>query len=321
MPHARLRRASGHLQLRLPARRLASRGAGRAGAGAGARRDRAHRPQQLRRDRPGARSRPRSSGLRFLVGCRLDLADGTSLLCWPTDRPAYARLSSLLTHGKRRAAKGGCTLALDDVARPRRGAAVRAARRPRCRMRLSPSWRPAARALAAQPVSRPEPPLCAATTPRGSPGSRASRATPGAAARDQRRPLPPSRPAAAAGRAHLHPRAARIAGRGAAPVRQRRAAPETAGRDGAAVRATARRRSRASLEIVERCRFSLRRAGLRLPDPRLLRRPHAATRSWRGAPGRAPRERYPDQLPEKVDAADPARARADRASCATRPTS
>ncbi|MFL5002849.1 MAG: error-prone DNA polymerase [Xanthobacteraceae bacterium] len=41
--------------------------------------------------------------------------DGTSLLCWPTDRPAYARLSSLLTHGKRLAAKGGCTLTLDDI--------------------------------------------------------------------------------------------------------------------------------------------------------------------------------------------------------------
>ena len=52
---------------------------------------------------------------RFLVGCRLDLTDGTSLLCWPTDRPAYARLSSLLTLGKRRAAKAGCTLTLDDV--------------------------------------------------------------------------------------------------------------------------------------------------------------------------------------------------------------
>ena len=52
---------------------------------------------------------------RFLVGCRLDLVDGTSLLCWPSDRPAYARLSSLLTLGKRRAAKAGCTLTLDDV--------------------------------------------------------------------------------------------------------------------------------------------------------------------------------------------------------------
>src|SRR3954453_19469124 len=62
-----------------------------------------------------AHQQAKESGLRFLVGCRLDLVDGTSLLCWPTDRPAYARLSSLLTHGKRLPAKGGCTLTLDDV--------------------------------------------------------------------------------------------------------------------------------------------------------------------------------------------------------------
>ena len=62
-----------------------------------------------------AHQQAKESGLRFLVGCRLDLVDGTSLLCWPTDRPAYARLSSLLTHGKRLAAKGGCTLTLEDV--------------------------------------------------------------------------------------------------------------------------------------------------------------------------------------------------------------
>ena len=62
-----------------------------------------------------AHQQAESSGVRFLVGCRLDLACGTSLLCWPTDRPAYARLSSLLTRGKRLAAKGGCTLTLEDV--------------------------------------------------------------------------------------------------------------------------------------------------------------------------------------------------------------
>src|SRR5262249_2140671 len=52
---------------------------------------------------------------RFLAGCRLDLVAGISLLCWPSDKSAYARLSSLLTHGKLRAAKAGCTLTLDDV--------------------------------------------------------------------------------------------------------------------------------------------------------------------------------------------------------------
>ena len=56
--------------------------------------------------------------MRFLVGCRLDLVDGTSLLCWPTDRPAYARLSSLLTHGKRLAAKGRLHADAGGRARP-----------------------------------------------------------------------------------------------------------------------------------------------------------------------------------------------------------
>ena len=51
----------------------------------------------------------------FIVGCRLDLEDGPSLLCYPTDRAAYGRLSRLLTHGKRRAEKGACRLTYEDV--------------------------------------------------------------------------------------------------------------------------------------------------------------------------------------------------------------
>ena len=54
-------------------------------------------------------------GLRFLPGVRLDLADGPSLLAWPTSKPAYARLSRLLTLGKRRAPKGKCLIHLEDV--------------------------------------------------------------------------------------------------------------------------------------------------------------------------------------------------------------
>ncbi len=54
-------------------------------------------------------------GLRFLPGVRLDLADGPSLLAWPMDKPAYSRLSRLLTLGRRRAAKGSCLLHLADV--------------------------------------------------------------------------------------------------------------------------------------------------------------------------------------------------------------
>src|SRR6201993_2546981 len=54
-------------------------------------------------------------GLRLVVGCRLDLRDGTSLLAYPEDRAAYGRLTRLLTIGKRRAPKGECHLDYADV--------------------------------------------------------------------------------------------------------------------------------------------------------------------------------------------------------------
>ncbi len=53
----------------------------------------------------------RRQGARSLTGCRIDFADGTpSLLCYPSDREAYARLTRLLTVGQRRAEKGECLL-------------------------------------------------------------------------------------------------------------------------------------------------------------------------------------------------------------------
>src|SRR5690606_3062252 len=57
----------------------------------------------------------RDTNIRLVVGARLDLADAPSLLCFPTGRAAYGRLSRLLTLGKRRAPKGECHLALADV--------------------------------------------------------------------------------------------------------------------------------------------------------------------------------------------------------------
>src|SRR5438874_706239 len=54
-------------------------------------------------------------GIRLVVGCRLDLRDGTSLLAFPEDRAAYGRLTRLLTLGKRRAPKGECHLDYADV--------------------------------------------------------------------------------------------------------------------------------------------------------------------------------------------------------------
>ncbi|MGU3493962.1 error-prone DNA polymerase [Xanthobacteraceae bacterium A53D] len=57
----------------------------------------------------------KTTGVRLIVGCRLDLHDGTSLLVYPTDRPAYARLCRLLSLGKRRAGKAKCLLEWSDV--------------------------------------------------------------------------------------------------------------------------------------------------------------------------------------------------------------
>ena len=55
------------------------------------------------------------TGVRAIIGCRLDLIDGAALLVYPTDRAAYGRLCRLLTLGKGRAGKGGCALSWDDV--------------------------------------------------------------------------------------------------------------------------------------------------------------------------------------------------------------
>ncbi|HVG82741.1 MAG TPA: error-prone DNA polymerase, partial [Methylomirabilota bacterium] len=57
----------------------------------------------------------KATGVRLVVGCRLDLADGTSVLAYPTDRPASSRLCRLLSLGKRRAGKGRCRLEWADL--------------------------------------------------------------------------------------------------------------------------------------------------------------------------------------------------------------
>ena len=57
----------------------------------------------------------KAAGLRLLIGARLDLACGLSLLYYPRDRAAYGRLCRLLTLGQRRTTKGGCVLHQGDV--------------------------------------------------------------------------------------------------------------------------------------------------------------------------------------------------------------
>jgi error-prone DNA polymerase len=63
-----------------------------------------------------AHQRAREAGIRLIVGCRLDLADGPSVLVYPTSRAAYSRLTRMLTVGKGRAGKGKCELHWSDLA-------------------------------------------------------------------------------------------------------------------------------------------------------------------------------------------------------------
>jgi error-prone DNA polymerase len=57
----------------------------------------------------------RNKNIRIIPACRLDLLDGSSLLAYPTDKEAYARLSALLSVGNLRAEKGQCHLYKADV--------------------------------------------------------------------------------------------------------------------------------------------------------------------------------------------------------------
>jgi len=58
----------------------------------------------------------REAGLQLVIGARLVFSDGTpDILAYPENRAAYARLSKLLSLGKRRAEKGSCILTIDDL--------------------------------------------------------------------------------------------------------------------------------------------------------------------------------------------------------------
>lgn len=62
-----------------------------------------------------AHAAAKANGIRIIPACRLDLVDGPSLLAYPTDQPAYARLSALLSTGNLRTEKGKCELYKADV--------------------------------------------------------------------------------------------------------------------------------------------------------------------------------------------------------------
>src|SRR4051794_22230489 len=49
----------------------------------------------------------KTTGVRLVIGCRLDLEDGTAMLVYPTDRAAYSRLCRLLSN-RQGASRQGC---------------------------------------------------------------------------------------------------------------------------------------------------------------------------------------------------------------------
>ena len=59
----------------------------------------------------------RGENIRIIPACHLELLDGPPLLAYPTDRTAYARLSTLLSEGNLRAEKGQCHLYRADIYR------------------------------------------------------------------------------------------------------------------------------------------------------------------------------------------------------------
>jgi error-prone DNA polymerase len=63
----------------------------------------------------------KGKNIRVIPACRLNLADGPSLLVYPTDKEAYARMSGLLSEGNLRVEKGECLLYKADVYRYAKG--------------------------------------------------------------------------------------------------------------------------------------------------------------------------------------------------------
>jgi error-prone DNA polymerase len=55
-------------------------------------------------------------GLKLLIGTEVTPEDAPPVMLWAMDRKGYARLSTLLTTGRRRAKKGECRIAFRDVA-------------------------------------------------------------------------------------------------------------------------------------------------------------------------------------------------------------
>ncbi len=58
----------------------------------------------------------KQAGLKLIVGAEITPNDAPPVVLLATDRDSYGRLSTLITHGRRRADKGECRLSFEDMA-------------------------------------------------------------------------------------------------------------------------------------------------------------------------------------------------------------
>lgn len=63
----------------------------------------------------------RHTNLKLIIGAEIVVNDSLPVVLWATDRKSYGNLSRLITVGRRRAPKGECWLAFDDIANHHEG--------------------------------------------------------------------------------------------------------------------------------------------------------------------------------------------------------
>ncbi len=242
----------------------------------------------------------KQAGIRSIVGARLDLADGQSLIAYPEDRAAYARLARLITLGRRRAPKGSCELYPADILEGGAGLVLLALPPPTLGAEFAQDladWRAALGDRLYLAASRG---LGAEDAARLSALARLARAT--------------GAPMVATGDVIMHAPTRRMLADVLACIRLGRTI-DALGRDalpnaerhlksGAEMRALFREHPAAiamSLEIAARCRFSLDELRYEYPDepvpPGMTPQAYLEQEAWAGA-----KRRYPMGVPDQVQA-------------------
>jgi error-prone DNA polymerase len=236
----------------------------------------------------------RQSGLPLLIGAEITPNDAPPVVVWAVDRAGYGRLARLLTVGRRAAPKGQCSLGLADVAAHAEGLLAgvplsRASTMEVCRYRDIFSDR--CYALAELHRSADD----RARLHGFLESARAAR-VPLAAANDVHYHVPARRPLQDVLTAVRHGCSVAELGERRFPNAQRHLRPRS---DLAALFAAAPEALACTVEIAQRCRFSLDELRYEYPEELcpdgVTPLAHLTRLTWEGA-----RNRYPGGVPEKV---------------------